>query len=494
MNRHLLLAAICIITITLLNGPAQAQNLRAFMQNSGFLSLQTDTPYAETYLSVPGNSIVYKTGANGKYEGALEVTLLYLKDSNTVAAYDKYILRSPEIDDTSNITFNMLDIRRVALPDGVYNVQMQVLDVNSTDKEPLTLSQGLNMHFHRDSIDFSNIELIDSYAPTTTKNVFSKNGYDIKPYVFNYYPTSVNKISFYNEIYNLNKMVGDEDVIINYSVKHVQKDAVASNLFRFSKQKAAAINIVFSEFDITDLPSGNYLLHIDVRNRKNVQLGEQNVFFQRSNKNSVGELSNISLLDINHTFVTEIDPDSMVYFVKSLSPTAEMYEREYISTILQKNELKLMQQFFYNFWQKRNPNEPEKEWAYYKRMVSYAAFNYKTAIDYGFETDRGRVYLQYGPPNHIDGSDREPGAYPYEIWQYYKLSNNQSNIHFVFCNSDLVTNDYALIHSDALGELNDPRWRFKIYNTFKDGNGYRNFDIDYFRSTWGSQVDQYYGK
>ena len=198
MKRHLLLTAICIITITLLNGQAQAQNLRAFMQNSGFLSLQTDTPYAETYLSVPGNSIVYKTGANGKYEGALEVTLLYLKDSNTVAAYDKYILRSPEIDDTSNITFNMLDIRRVSLPDGVYNVQMQVLDINSTDKEPLTLSQGLNMHFHRDSIDFSNIELIDSYAPTTTKNVFSKNGYDIKPYVFNYYPTSVHKISFYN--------------------------------------------------------------------------------------------------------------------------------------------------------------------------------------------------------------------------------------------------------------------------------------------------------
>lgn len=139
-----------------------------------FPFLQTDTPYAETYLSVPGNSIVYKTGANGKYEGALEVTLLYLKDSNTVAAFDKYILRSPEIDDTSNITFNMLDIRRVSLPDGVYNVQMQVLDINSTDKEPLTLSQGLNMHFHRDSIDFSNIELIDSYTPTTTKNVFLK--------------------------------------------------------------------------------------------------------------------------------------------------------------------------------------------------------------------------------------------------------------------------------------------------------------------------------
>jgi hypothetical protein len=125
-------------------------------------------------------------------------------------------------------------------------------------------------------------------------------------------------------------------------------------------------------------------------------------------------------------------------------------------------------------------------------LVDYVNQEYKTPIDYGFETDRGRVYLQYGPPNHIDGSDREPGAFPYEIWQYYKLLENQSNVHFVFCNPDEVTNDYSLIHSEALGEINNPRWRFDIYHTFKDGNGYRNLDIDNFRGTWGSQVDNYF--
>ncbi|MEO6167557.1 MAG: GWxTD domain-containing protein [Chitinophagales bacterium] len=473
--------------------PASAQQLRAYMQNSGFLSLQTDTPYAETYLSVPGKSLQYKKNIHGKYEGALQITLMYLRDSSNVAAFDKYILRSPEVTDTANITFNMLDLRRVSLPDGVYSVQLEVKDVN-TEEEPLHLSQGLNMHFRRDSIDFSNIELVDSYSATSTKNVFSKNGYDIKPYVFNYYPTSVNKISFYNEIYNLDKAVGNEDVVITYSVKHTQKDMVASDLYRFSKQKAAAVNVVFSEFDITDLPSGNYLLQVQVKSRKNELLGQQNVFFQRSNKNSVGELSNIGLVDVSHTFVTRIDADSMEYYTQSLYPAAELYERDYITRVLQKNELVLMQQFFYNFWQKRNPAEPEKEWAMYRQMVAYVEFNYKTSIDHGFETDRGRVFLQYGPPNHIDGSDREPGAYPYEIWQYYKLQNNQSNIHFVFCNADLVTNDYKLIHSEALGELYDPRWRFKVYNTFKDSNGYRDFDIEGFRNTWGSQVDENYNR
>ena len=108
-------------------------------------------------------------------------------------------------------------------------------------------------------------------------------------------------------------------------------------------------------------------------------------------------------------------------------------------------------------------------------MVTAVNYNYSTPVLYGFETDRGRVYLQYGPPNQLDGNEHDANAYPYEIWQYYKL-NSQSNVKFVFCNADLASNDYKLIHSDAHGELNDPRWRFKIYKTFKDSNGYSNPD------------------
>jgi hypothetical protein len=58
-------------------------------------------------------------------------------------------------------------------------------------------------------------------------------------------------------------------------------------------------------------------------------------------------------------------------------------------------------------------------------------------------------------------SDESYGTVPYEIWHYYKLKN-QSNRKFVFANPDLVLNDYALIHSDAIGELSNPNWRSKL--------------------------------
>ena len=109
----------------------------------------------------------------------------------------------------------------------------------------------------------------------------------------------------------------------------------------------------------------------------------------------------------------------------------------------------------------RNENEPAKAWAKYFIEVQKVNHAYRTMIRKGYETDRGRVYLQYGPPNNIAAVNSDPNSYPYEIWHYYTLSN-QRNKKFVFYEPDLVTNDYELIHSDAIGEVNNPAWQLVL--------------------------------
>ena len=73
------------------------------------------------------------------------------------------------------------------------------------------------------------------------------------------------------------------------------------------------------------------------------------------------------------------------------------------------------------------------------------------------------MYLQYGAPDNITKGDMEPTSYPYEIWKYNKVKN-QSNKFFVFWNQDLIGKNYALLHSNMPGEVNDDQWNFKLHS------------------------------
>jgi hypothetical protein len=100
---------------------------------------------------------------------------------------------------------------------------------------------------------------------------------------------------------------------------------------------------------------------------------------------------------------------------------------------------------------------------------------FSTTAFRGYDTDRGRVWLQYGAPDQRTVVENEPNSYPYEIWQYYRLKpQNQTNKKFVFFNEDLASNDYKLMHSDARGEVYDANWQMKLQKRTVQSN---NMDI-----------------
>src|SRR6516225_6489516 len=91
------------------------------------------------------------------------------------------------------------------------------------------------------------------------------------------------------------------------------------------------------------------------------------------------------------------------------------------------------EQFIEAFWERRNPNpgSPENEFKeeYYRR-IAYANEHYASGIP-GWKTDRGRIYITWGPPDEIDSHpsggtyDRpseegggETSTFPFEQWRY----------------------------------------------------------------------------
>jgi GWxTD domain-containing protein len=121
----------------------------------------------------------------------------------------------------------------------------------------------------------------------------------------------------------------------------------------------------------------------------------------------------------------------------------------------------------YTFWYKRDPNNPQEAWDKYYDLVKTANNLYATQIRKGYETDRGRVFLQYGMPNKLVDVPSEPSSYPYQIWQYYHVEYDglaTSNVRFVFYNRDFSTNDYVLLHSDMRGEVYYRRWEAELHS------------------------------
>ncbi len=75
------------------------------------------------------------------------------------------------------------------------------------------------------------------------------------------------------------------------------------------------------------------------------------------------------------------------------------------------------------FWKSRDPTPDternEYREAYYQK-INYANLNFGNSIRPGWKTDRGKIYIRYGPPDEVEKHPLEIDSRPYEIWYYYQ--------------------------------------------------------------------------
>lgn len=452
---------------------AAAVNVTAYL-TYGIFSTPAKGPYVETYLSVMGNSLRFIKNSSGKFQGAVDIAVVF-KQNDEIKNAQKYSLISPETSDTSLSFPNFIDQQRYALANGIYEMELSIADKNKPVEKPFVTTIRVTVDFEENIMGISSIQLLESYTKSVAPGVLTKSGYDLMPYVSAYFPENINKIKFYTEMYAAKKILGEgQKMLISYYLESYESKVRLNDYSGFNKQIANDVNILLSEFNIESLPSGNYNLVVEVRDKENKIQAQQKSFIQRTNKLVALNFDDIKAITVSNTFVNNYKSiDSITYYIKSLRPISSSNEIQFSENQLKGKDLELMQQYFYNFWKSRNALNPEVAWLeYYKEVMKvnkeFGSYGLK-----GFDTDRGRVYLQYGPPDQRTKYNTEPSALPYEIWEYYSLidktllltnpSNRQSNKKFVFYNPDLVTNKYVLIHSEARGEINNVRWKLLVH-------------------------------
>ncbi len=465
----------------------QGKSLNALFSYTTFDAPKAKS-FVETYLSVEGNSLNYLQVEEHKFQGAIEVVIMF-KQKNEIVSYDKYEVKSPVVVDTAMITYNIIDQQRYALDNGSYVLEIWLSDKNSK-KKPFVHAEVINVSYPDDEVAVSGIELLSSFEKTDEQNLYTKNGYELMPLVSNFYPRDINELLFYTEIYNTAEVFGESGkFLIDYYIESFETAKRINEFQVIRRQSAAPVVPLIGKFDIGFLPSGNYKLVVETRNKENELVAINKLFFQRSNPDVQFDVSDLAAISIENTFVEKIgSKDTLSEYIKCLAPISSEIEKQFANKQLLESDLATMQQFFLNFWLSRHNIDPYSAWLDYFTEVRKVNSAYATQVKKGYESDRGRVYLKYGPPNIVSESYNEPSAYPYEIWHYYTLGN-QRNKKFVFMSQDMVTNDFELIHSDAIGELSNYRWQVMLHRRDFDPP---NVDVTRPPDAWGNQAEKYY--
>ena len=472
----------------LINFYGSSMALDASVTYTTFHSPQTN--YVEVNIFILGETVTYiPTESDTAFaQAGVEVVVLF-KQNDQIIKFDKYNLSSPI---NSNFA-NFVDLKRYGLDNGNYDIEVSVQDLN--DSENATKYSGkLEIKYEGDDLLQSDLQLLSTAEPSTDENVFVKNGHYQEALPYNFYNKNASKLIFYNEIYNAEK-ASPGSIIVSYGINNVLNEKSRTISIGHKRKKSAPVNVLLIEMDISELPSGNYELFVEIRNKDKELQSRETINFQRSNPYFKFTREESMFVDLNTQFVGKLSFEELQYSVRAIAPLVKDSDVEFVNTILSKRkpDTTALQRFLFNFWVTQEPNQPEILYTQYMEVARAVDRMYAGGFGYGFESDRGFIFIKYGRPDDMVMVDNDPSAPPYEIWIYNDFpKTKQTNVKFLFYEPNLGT-DFELLHSNARGEINNPQWQIELYkNAPNEIQGSNYIDATQMQDNFNRRASRYF--
>lgn len=441
--------------------------------------------YTETVLLFQGNSLKAKK-SDSNYELELVVIQIFKRDDDIIQV-DKSAVNAP-IDSLGNVR-DFYHIRKFPIDPGKYDYELIVEDPNNKHKT-LNYEKAVNIALTKTDYYFSEI-VPANYIEKSNENYptdFTKFGYEVYPKIEADFKAFQNELFYYAELNCQLYETKDTTFVLAEKLIYNESDSLVFE--RYSRVSMNKLKPIAKNINLDTIYSGDYTLELTLLDRNKEIVSTKSMNFKREKRKPI-KLETIKDTDLKHKFETSIPLDSSAYYVSSLIPIAHQNEVKNIITILKQENNLLNLKYLQSFWKAVAPEEPYESWLNFKAVVDKIEERYGTSFQMGHETDRGRVYLQYGSPSQVYDVPSSPSEYPYEIWQYDRIKN-LTNRRFVFYNTTNLTNNYVLLHSDMIGEIQNKRWRYALNkrnsfdNDLDDPVGTGNTDH------WGRNSDLYF--
>jgi GWxTD domain-containing protein len=335
------------------------------------------------------------------------------------------------------------------------------MDINNTSKiDSVTISFNTPNH-PSDIVCMSDIQFCSSIRTIEkdTANMFYKNTFEVKPNPFNMVDIQYPVLSYYLEIYNLSVQKIGEKLTTKYSIiDNSGKEYIAKNT---TKAVRDGNSVEAGVINVQKLVGGAYNFVFSVMNEKgNLVATNLKRFFYYDPDVKPSTYDGVSaLFDDEFAIMTEEDIDLLQKQSICISNRNEQ------NTYKQLKGLNAKQNYMRQFWYERR-NDPLYNKAAFTDRLIYANGKYRTKFSQGWDSDRGRVTLQYGIPieSYIERGKETTNGKPYEVWFYPEVLNG---IYFVFADESGF-NRYLLMHSTHPNEVKNEAWKEAIPGTYND--------------------------
>ncbi len=430
---------------------AHSQSLIVNFDYSTYM-LSDKRSYVETYLLIDGKSVNY-TINDVNLESKIDVTMVF-KNADDLVEFRHFIVSNPPLPDTTDVFPDFTDVQRIFMPQGIYNFELKIKDLNAPDslKKTITRNEIITIDIPQKQIAFSGIEMLESFTPTLQKTINNKNEHECIPYCKSKLPVEMEFLRFYVEFYNV---ATELDGLGNCSIYTYIKDASTQKVVagHSSITQVNALNYYqyLKEIDIKGLPTGKYFLTVELRDQYNKLCGTTSKYFERENPGFAPPAYTATNKTLRSApMYTSVDTlVNILNNMKFIADSSEIIEIEKVASTL---DVISIQQYLYNFWIQRNQFDTDEMLAeFVRRINSSSKSNYSDC--------QKEIVLKYGIPNTI--VEQHENAIPYEVWHYYKIGN-LTNIKFVFMQDD---GRFGLLHSNMPCEVQNSNWMNVLFGT-----------------------------
>lgn len=424
--------------------PAPTEPVRISLDIARFRGADDTTALVEFHYSINRDGLTFFRDSAG-WVGGAELTLTG-KTSDTLAFGDRWLVPAKLADTAApQRGMNLVGVYTVQLRAGEYAIKLLARDRHAPGRRDSVILRLPVSPPATDRIALSDIEFAASIRPGSKESPFYKNTLDVIPNVGGVFNETA-MCYFYLEAYNL--LLGDDRT--DMTMKSTVYDAVGKEVTARERRKkrVGESAVLIDQIAATQFRTGTYSLVVSLLDSSHHPLAQSARKFYVYNPTlgvdsallSLG--SSLPMAVYSSMEEQELDRD----FKWSKYEMSEAEQTQYKAL----NGQDVKRKFLSDVWRRRPPGGREV----YMARVTHANESYGMLGREGYRTDRGRVYIIYGPPDDIERHPNESDTKPYEIWTY---NNIQGGVEFDFLQR-IQGADYELVNSTHRNELHDANW------------------------------------